>query len=182
MPTCPLCENVQPGGEECDVCGRPFPRGEGVPVPVAPLPELERTAIEIPPGAAASAEPPGTLEALEPTAAPDAGAVAVAAVEGLELTRAAPVGVEAVTLPDLEPTGEAPIPDLPVPDGAGTTCRYCRTPAMPGQSFCARCGMRLPSGDMGREAAPAGPPGTCWQCGSPVARETCPSCGARARD
>src|SRR5512137_2525819 len=125
MPTCPLCENVQPGGEECELCGRPFPRGEGVPVPVVPLPDLERTALEVPPGAATPAEPPGVLEALEPTAAPDAGTVAVAAVEGLELTRAAPVGVEAVALPDLEPTGEAPIPDEAAPGGAGTTCRYC---------------------------------------------------------
>jgi len=181
MPTCPLCENVQPGGEECDVCGRPFPRGEGVPVPVAPLPELERTALEVPSGAPVPAEPTAAMEALEPTAAPDAGAVAVAAVEGLEATRIAPVRVEAVAMPDLEPTAEAPIPGGPEPAGAGTVCRYCRTPAAPGESFCARCGMRLPAADVGREAVAADPSGTCWECGSPVTRETCPSCGARAR-
>jgi hypothetical protein len=179
MPTCPLCENVQPAGEACDVCGRAFPRGEAIPVPVAPLPEIERTALDLPPGSADG--PSSPLDDLEPTSAPGAGAVAVTSVEGLEPTRADAVAVAPESLPDLEPTGEAPIPGDPLALDVGTTCRYCRTPAPLGTAFCARCGMRLPGADAGRGAVAAPPDGACWQCGSPVSRETCPSCGARVR-
>jgi hypothetical protein len=177
MPTCVLCENVQPGGEACEVCGRPFPRGEAVAAEVARLAEFEPTAL-----AAASVEPaPIRMEGLEPTASPGGGGVPPEPVDGLERTAAAAVAVVAEPLPDLEATAEAPVPGDAAPAGLGAACRYCRTPAAPGQVFCARCGMRLPAGDASRERAGEGPGEACWQCGAPALRDTCPSCGARAR-
>jgi hypothetical protein len=177
MPTCPLCENVQPGGEACDVCGKAFAPGEAIPVPVAPLPDLERTALE----AAAGGPDAPTLEALEPTASPAGAVVGTAPVDGLEPTSIGPVAVAAETLPDLEPTLEAPLPpEAPLP-GAGTACRYCRTPAVPGQAFCSRCGMRLPAADARREGDTGVEAHACTQCGSPTRQGLCPSCGARVR-
>jgi hypothetical protein len=46
MPSCALCENVQPAGEGCEVCGHPFPARERVDVPVEPLEDMEATAID----------------------------------------------------------------------------------------------------------------------------------------
>jgi hypothetical protein len=178
MPTCLLCENVQPAGEACEVCGRPFPRGEGIALPVAPLADLEPTAIDASGPTLAGGAP---LESLEPTAASGTGPVAADVVAGLERTATAAVTVVAEPLPDLEPTAGAPVPGEAEPSGQGGACRYCRTPAPAGQAFCARCGMRLPAGDVGRERAAEGAEATCWQCGVATTRETCPACGARAR-
>ncbi len=156
MPTCAVCENVQVAGEACDVCGKAFPAGEATPVPVEPLEGLEPT-LQGPAEA-----PPDALPELEPTTL-DPVQVVVAAMEGLEPT-------EAEGIPD----------DLPTPAGPSATCRYCGTPAPPGENFCAHCGMRLPpaagtggSGELLPEVHP------CPQCSVPVKGTSCPACGVR---
>lgn len=180
MITCPLCEHVQPAGDACDVCGR---------------------ALE-PPGGAAAAIPP--VEGLEPTAAPAAGPVDAPPLAGLEPTvldaraaarpspeafpeleptrAAAAIDLPADPVPDLEPTGAASA-DPPTPYAAFATCRYCRTPAAPGERRCARCGMRLPLERGGREFERDGPaePRRCT-CGAPVSGAICPACGGRISD
>lgn len=60
MIVCPLCQNSQAQGVECDVCGRPFPEslvsGSGhAPPPVEPVPGLDTTQVAEPP---ASEAPP----------------------------------------------------------------------------------------------------------------------------
>lgn len=56
--TCPVCENVQAQGVECDVCGRPFPASQvreagHAPPEVEPVPGLEPTRVDTPPTAPA---------------------------------------------------------------------------------------------------------------------------------
>lgn len=178
MPTCALCEHVQPVGEACDACGHPFPRGEAVPVPVAPLEGLEPTVLDVP-------TPPGrdipAMEELEPNGMAPGPAVPVEALAELEPTHAAHVAVAAEPIPDLEVTTAegVPEPELPGPDSLA--CRYCRTPATGDEAFCQRCGMRLPWRDIRREAGTAEEARTCRACGTPVPGSACPSCGARAR-
>ncbi len=122
---CPVCEHAQEGGAECDACGARLgavnPAAE---VPTATLPDLEPTAI---PATPAAAVPPSGVDAdawLERTASADVGVT----VE--------PLAVERVTA-DRASRDRTPASPL--------TCRYCRTPAAPGQQFCERCGMRLRS-------------------------------------
>ena len=152
MPVCALCENQQPSGDACDVCGRPFPAGERAAPPVELLAELEPTRLD---GgeAAAPADP----------------------VDGLEGTRVDPVEVVAGALEGLEPTVAEGIPDdLPTPEPAAV-CRYCRMPALGGEAFCAHCGMRLP-GTAGGAEAPLSVV-LCRDCGTPVRGVACPACG-----
>ncbi len=156
MPACPLCENVQPAGETCDVCGTPFPVAERMPVPVERLEGLEATALDSP------EVPVETVPELEPTAG-DPVEVVVAAMEGFMAT-------VAEGIPDDGPTA-AP---------AAGTCRYCRQASPEGETFCIHCGMRLPvARAAGAEPAPAGP-GLCRDCGTPLRGLACPACGARA--
>ena len=154
MPTCALCENVQASGDSCEVCGRPFPSGEAVPVPVERLPDLEATLAE---PVEATAE---RLAEIDPTLL-DPVQVVVAAMEGLEPT-------EAEGIPDDEPSPPS------------VSCRYCRTPAPPGEAFCAHCGMRLPAlvGAAGDEAPE---PVLCRDCGALVRGAACPACGLSVR-
>ena len=153
MPSCTLCENVQPAGEACDVCGHPFPGGERSAPPVEPV------------------------EGLEPTLLPEAGAVEGNLPE-LERTGLDPVQVVVAAMDGLQPTEAEGIPDDgPAPPPAAV-CRYCRTPSFPGEAFCAHCGMRLPRD--GAAAAAALPVVLCRDCGTPVRGEDCPSCGVRA--
>jgi len=77
MPSCALCENVQPAGDACEVCGHPFPARERVDVRVDPLEDMEATLL------------PSTGDAGE-----------VPAFEGLETT-----SVEGI--PDDGPSAEA---------------------------------------------------------------------------
>lgn len=153
MPTCTLCENVQPAGEACAICGHPFPVAERSPPPVEPVEGLEATSLP------AAGPVDGELPELERTGI-DPVQVVVAAMEGLQPT-------EAEGIPD---DGPAPPP--------AAVCRYCRTPSFPGEAFCAHCGMRLPR-DAGAPGAPL-PVVFCRDCGTPVQGETCPSCGVRA--
>jgi hypothetical protein len=155
MPACALCENVQPSGDACDVCGHPFPAGERVEPVVEALPDLEPTLL--PPVEAA-----GEL------------------VDGIEATAVDPVQVVADAVEGLMPTAAEGLPeDGPAEEPVVAICRYCRTPAFPGEAFCAHCGMRLPA--VGGGNAPPLEVVLCRDCGTPVRGETCPACGVRAQ-
>ncbi len=177
MIVCPVCEHAQAQGTECEVCGRRLGKG----------PSLADLAI-----------PP--VEGLEPTGHPpiDAGEerlpelqptrhAAAAAVDDptpdIEATRVAPVDVEVEATPDVERTASGIPGDLPTVLPATLFCRYCRTPAAPGDRICDRCGMRLPVLDA--PAAGRGPEdasvGDAWRCscGTLARASLCPSCGAR---
>jgi hypothetical protein len=154
MPSCALCENVQPAGEACDVCGHAFPSGERVEDPVEPMADMEPTLLL--PTAEAGREP----------------------VEGLEATAIDPVDVVAAAIEGLLPTVADGIPeDGPAGEPALEVCRYCRTASFPGEAFCAHCGMRLPV--VGSpEAAPLSVV-LCRDCGTPVRGDVCPACGVK---
>ena len=99
----------------------------------------------------------------------------------LEPTRAAPVDVDAPPVPDLERTDQGVPDDAPTALPALVACRYCRTPAMPGERICSRCGMRLPADGRASPAA-AGPAAAERRCGcGALAGEgaRCPGCGGR---
>jgi len=180
MLTCPVCDNQQPSGEECEVCGRPFARGLAVPAPPDPVPGLEPTRFE------AVAAGDDRLDGLEPTALSpvEADAASLPAVE-LEPTRMAPVDAPATeAVAGLEPTLQDG-PPLPAPGPTTTAtqvCRYCRTPAPPTDAWCSRCGMRLPGmAGRGARGAPVtdGATALCFDCGTPMRGAACPSCGSK---
>jgi hypothetical protein len=174
--TCPVCEHPQAAGAECEVCGRALAAFGGVDQPVAPLDGLEPTSL----AAEGSAGDVGLLPELEPTLQPAAGAVAAVPVAELEPTRAAPVEAPGEPMPDLEPTAAPPSGDGRTELPLFPVCRYCRTPAGPGERLCGRCGMRLQvETGPGPGATLAGP--RLCSCGAPVTRSTCPACGARHR-
>lgn len=155
MPSCALCENVQPAGEACETCGHPFPAGERVDVPVEPLEDMEATLL---PGAEGAGE--------------------VLAVEGFETTSIDPVKIVADAMEGLETTPVEGIPgDGPSMESIIAICRYCRTPGFPGEAFCAHCGMRLPP--IAGEQVAALDVRLCRDCGTPVRGESCPACGVR---
>lgn len=139
---CQFCHVRQPNAWDCASCGRPLherPTLQGLETPA--LPELELHAF-------------------------DAGNVAVAAVEGFEVTAlvddsAPPPDLPPATLEGLEVTllddpGAVPedlsieleptqVADAEALEERGpVTCRYCGTPWREGMSvFCVRCGMRI---------------------------------------
>jgi hypothetical protein len=174
MVVCPLCENAQAGGTECEVCGRRLPAGPEAAAPVA------------------------LLEGLEPTLAPAAADLPAALIPDLEVTSFAPTGAPAAQLvPDLEPTPAAPVEvavepmvgversleglpaDAPTPYPAVVVCRYCRTEAAVGERICGRCGMRLPAVALVPPPPTADEEPRLCSCGTPVRGSLCPSCGAR---
>jgi hypothetical protein len=155
MPSCALCENVQPGGDACEVCGHPFPARERVDVLVEPLPDMEATLL------------PGTD-----------GAGEVPALEGFENTSIGPVTIVATAMEGLETTAAEGIPGQePADEPPAVVCRYCRTAGFPGEAFCAHCGMRMPALAGAQAAALAAV--LCRDCGTPVRGESCPVCGVR---
>lgn len=175
MTVCPVCEHPQESGAECEVCGKRFAPGT---LPVPPVPRMEgleptlQAAVELDPGAI------GTIAELEPTLAAPVDAPEET-TPGVEPTRAAPVDVDAVEIPDLERlTVEIP-GDAPTVLPLAPTCRYCRTPSVPGERMCSRCGMLLPRIDV--ELVPAGADGlhVCTNCGTLTTRDLCPACGSR---
>jgi hypothetical protein len=179
MIVCPVCEHPQPQGAECDLCGKRLVAGlSEADLAIPTVDGLEPTLRQ--PADAAEERMPD----LEPTlrGAGDA-TFAEDPTPDLEATRAAPVDVDAGPAPDLEPT-QAGIPDdgpTLVPEVA--VCRYCRTPASPGDRLCARCGVRLPvpftvaSGAGSRDPVQL----RVCSCGTTVRPDAslCPSCGAR---
>lgn len=173
MIVCPVCEHAQAEGAECEVCGKKLLRGAAAVPFVPPVEGLEPTRhADVDAGAA-------LLPELEPTGhaaadLPDGGGI----VPDVETGRALPVDVPDERLPDLEHAAADTALDLPTAVPAIVTCRYCRTPASPGERICGRCGMRLPVFEA--EAPEAPPPLRRCSCGAMVrAGPLCPTCGAR---
>ena len=184
MTTCPVCEHQQATGAECEVCGRSLLAYGAVDLPVAPLDGLEPTAQDaggVAGGVDGGADgPAATMAELEPTLQASAGEVAAFAFPDLEPTLTAPVEAAGELVPDLEPTAASPLPDAPTELPLFPVCRYCRTPAGPGERICGRCGVRLEvPRAVAAGGAPAGP--RLCSCGTPVTRSICPACGARNR-
>jgi hypothetical protein len=172
MIVCPVCEHPQAEGAECEVCGRPL-RELGVSVPAVPrLPGIEPTRLDWEDDPFAL---PDALAELEPTATMPVDVPEVAAPD-LEPTRAAPVDVEATALPDIERTAAPREDERAAP--LVVVCRYCRTPALPGERICGRCGMRLPVTAGPDRSAGEGEPRRC-SCGAIASGARCPSCGGR---
>ena len=175
MIVCPVCEHPQQSGTECDVCGRQFAPGALPAPPIAPLEGLEVTSLvsrEIPVDAG------GPIPELEPTLqapvdAPEEN------TPGVEPTRAAPVDVDAAEIPDLERQHAAIPGDAPTALPVAAVCRYCRTPAVPGERLCSRCGMRLPVIDVELVAGAGEGVHQCSNCGAVTSRPLCPACGNR---
>jgi hypothetical protein len=156
MPSCALCENVQPAGDACETCGHPFPAGERIDAPVEPLEDMEATLL------------PG-----------GEGAREFLALEGFETTSIDPVKIVADAMEGLETTTVDGIPgDDPSMESVIAICRYCRTPGSPGEAFCAHCGMRLPA--IAGDQPAALEVRLCRDCGTPVRGESCPACGVRS--
>jgi hypothetical protein len=177
MIVCPVCEHSQAIGAECEVCGKRFAPGALPVAPVTPMEGLETTghgAVDL---GLAIAEP---IPELEPTLAAPVDAPEER-TPGMEPTGAAPVDVDAVAIPDLERVQHAELPgDAPTALPVAPICRYCRTPAVPGEKSCSRCGMRLPVIDASLVVQGAGGGHQCPNCGAFVtARELCPGCGNR---
>ncbi len=174
MIVCPVCEHAQERGAECEVCGKALlVRGAAAIPEVAPVEGLEPT------GHAAVDAIEETVPELEPTLHRPVD-VDAPPVPDVEPTRTGPVDVVADTVPDLERT-QADLPDDgPTPLPLTVTCRYCRTPAMPGERICGRCGMRLPAlPGAAPPAAPLAEARRCTDCGAIAPGARCPACGSR---
>jgi hypothetical protein len=171
MIVCPLCEHAQAETGDCEICGKRLAGVLGTAPGVVPIEGLEPTghAAAWPPAA-----PP--VEGLEPTSHAPAGEVAPPPLE-IEPTRAAPLDVDGPAMDGLERTASEIPGDGPTPLAVFVTCRYCRTPALPGERICSRCGMRLPvaAGPRGAGAEV----GRVCGCGALVRGGACPICGAR---
>jgi hypothetical protein len=173
MIVCPLCEHAQEAGEACEVCGRAFGPGQAPPVEVPPVEGLEPTGFR---GLEVPAEP---FPELEPTRHGDVFPV-VEETPLLEPTLAAPVDADAPAMEDLERTGADLPGDEATPFPVMVTCRYCRTPAGPGERICGRCGMRLPVAAVAApDPGPAGEAPRICGCGATIRGPLCPGCGAR---
>ncbi|MBJ6762860.1 hypothetical protein JGU66_19020 [Myxococcaceae bacterium JPH2] len=183
MIICPVCDHVQPQGDECETCGKRFPvvnlteappvqtlpelelthHANGrVTVETAPLPELDLTRLRSGPDLPAMVVPD-----LELTRTGDTGAVPVAPMTDLDTGRAEDDGVRTAA-----------------PVGA-VVCRYCKHVQSEGL-LCDRCGMRLPRARIAATAAPTraaeGDWLACPVCHTPTRPgRTCTECGARVQ-
>jgi len=175
MIVCPVCEHPQEHGAECEVCGKRFAPGTLPLTPVAPMEGLETTghgAVDL------GFEVAGTIPELEPTLAPPVDAPEEPTPD-VERTTAAPVDVDAPAMPDIERQHVAIPGDAPTALPLAPVCRYCRTPAVPGEKLCSRCGMRLPIIDATLSAEGMGGAHQCPNCGALATRGLCPACGNR---
>jgi hypothetical protein len=180
MVICPVCENQQASGFECDVCGRDLSAQSGL----AALPPPPAVAIE-------------RLPELEGT--PDrVGEVRVERIPELEQNLHAAVQVAPDLTPGLEASALPPVGDIPVlpmdelddndrapDDGVRTAapegqvvCRYCKN-VQPAGSQCERCGMKLPKAlELMAPEIPVEEWVRCRACGAPgPAGERCSECG-----
>ncbi len=180
MIVCPVCEHQQAQGVECEVCGKRLVAGVS-PADLA-IPAVE--GLEPTLHAAIDAAPDRVVD-LEPTHHAPTAPASLDVTPDLEATHAAPVDVQVAPAPDIERIGADVPDDLPTMLPAFATCRYCRTPAMPGERLCSRCGMRLPNiaepGGAGAGPAPVAP--RICSCGTVLGpgASLCPNCGARLR-
>jgi len=172
--TCPVCEHPRDGGAECDVCGHSLAALVDVDQPVRPIEGLEPTTL----ASDVASDEVAPLAELEPTLQASAGPVEASRLVELEPTLAQPVEAIGELVPDLEPTAAPPSGDGRTELPLFPVCRYCRTPAGPGERLCGRCGMRLQIEPVTRPDTSAAGPHLC-SCGTPITRSTCPACGAR---
>lgn len=178
MIVCPVCEHQQAQGAECEVCGKRLVAGVSAADLAIPRVEGLEPTLHGPAGPAPAGE---RIAELEPTLHAATGAAAPGdPTPDLEATRAAPVDVAVELTPDVERTSAGIPDDLPTALPAFTTCRYCRTPASPGERICSRCGMRLPVAPQAAAGAPAAVLRIC-SCGMTLREgvSLCPSCGSR---
>ena len=112
MTICPVCEHAQESGGECTVCGRRLLRDPPQGETVQPLADLEPTRIEAQP--ATAMEPMADLAPTQHDAIPEA-----------ETAEGSAPWLERTSLPP-QAAPERDVFALP-------TCRYCRTPAGPGE-------------------------------------------------
>ncbi|HTN53027.1 MAG TPA: hypothetical protein VML50_11530 [Anaeromyxobacter sp.] len=178
MIVCPVCEHPQSSGAECELCGHRLAGGEASAPPVPLVEGLEPTRLE---PVDAQEERLPDLEVTRHLPVPLAPPDALEALD-LEPTGASPVDVAAEALPDLERTAAELPGDGPTPLATVTICRYCRTPAGPGERICSRCGMRLPVEAVPGTAAPTEEGPRLCSCGTPVRGSRCAACGARLPD
>ncbi len=178
MIVCPVCEHQQPQGSECDVCGKRLATGvseRDLAIPaVDGLEPTQHARIDV--AADRVAE-------LEPTHHAAAAAFVDDVTPDLEATSAPPVDVEETAqVPDLERTAMEVPGDARTELAASPLCRYCRTPSIPGERLCSRCGMSLPVVVSAAAAAAAAALRLC-SCGTAVraGAPLCPACGARLR-
>jgi hypothetical protein len=171
MDVCPVCEAPHAREAlECATCGHIFHQA-AVDASIVPLAELEPTraadlavGVEVTPG-------------LEPTRMDAAPFLPAQSMEGLEPTLAAPQEVAVDQTPDLEPTALAE-EEFPSLFEADVTCSNCGEVAADEQAFCAKCGMRLPRGDLPVELPAAEV--VCSSCGGQTfVGEVCNRCGVR---
>ncbi len=179
MIVCPVCEHPQAQGAECEVCGKRLVAGVSAADLAIPAVEGLEPTLHAPSDAAGEPVPD-----LEPTLLDGAAAAAASTVDvtpDMVATRTDPVDVVVEETPDVERTAQEIPGDAPTAAPVFATCRYCRTPAMPGERICSRCGMRLPvlPGGAGAVAAPAAL--RICSCGTSVRLDAslCPVCGAR---
>jgi hypothetical protein len=101
----------------------------------------------------------------------------------MEATHLPPVDVDAPPAPDLERTSAGIPDDVPAALPEVVVCRYCRTPAAPGERLCARCGVRLPVLPLAVPESDQGVQLRICSCGATVRPDAalCPTCGARLR-
>jgi hypothetical protein len=180
MTTCPVCEHVQQVGDECEVCGRKL-AGAAPVAPFETLAGLEPTLYE--PAAPAAGEAPASpLPGLEPTMY-EAAATAAAepSAAWIEATGSdAPGPVSADPVPGLEQHRAEAVPDVEeLPREGPVICRYCRTPAMPNDRFCSRCGMRLSRFEPVKMALAEHGGMVCPDCGALGEGPRCRRCGGR---
>ncbi len=194
---CPVCENQQAQGLECDVCGKDL----STLGPAAGLADLGGL------GDLAGLGPPplgvDQVPGLEVTIPDRVGEVPLEADPDLEANLVKKVGeVPVERMPDLETAadrvGDVPVERMPdladerapddgvrTPEVTGAvTCRYCRNVQASGM-ICDKCGMKLPRAPGGAAAAkpekekPAAGTVRCRYCGAPNPSEgeRCLECG-----